>query len=1107
MVILSRKQFVRDLDSASSDDESSNQIKEDQSTYRANDRQPPPGLADTALWKRLPAVLPDATLRSDALHVLSEAELQKRNKLKEDIQDLIRTKGGRTHRTVLMSLPVEAVLRQSSIPRSSSPSSASPAQGLLSPRAPEGAGSVVAHGGRPMRFIALTTVPILEPIFGTAAKIPGRGDLTAFAPFRFSFMTLFFVGLACGKFKRLLRRKTRAEQAARYENLLKKAISQRKQVISTNEANNYTPATVRNLVDRTRKDATINLTKLLDASNAQTRMMRLNPRRSLATLEQKKHSDSPAASPRASQRAELGEFLRGHSAAHSIDVDDSTQGEPISPTSALITLVPGVLGGARRRNTSGGDSAGTAEGGSPALPSKAITFGGDAGDEPAIDGITPVAGKRPDHVHMSFSLANLASSSSCRGGAGSSIKVHQASLEGTFSGAGSPAGGVVRRGSSRHLPAFASAPSSPRHVPLFEQVSDKNIFVLGAHWEDMQYIPLKERSKKSIAYQSQVEPSKLLGFTQSILPASTKPIQSSFGDTTKKDVGQDHGSPLQHTASETGFIPSKPVDEKSAAHVAKLRKANIDIKSSALVSLMSANDRKHPTVDIGQPIRATRAIAKPLATSFNFYEWRTRQNKALFHHLCLEQREIANALPPADPFAVFEGNGEDPLQASCKVKGTQGDSAAVKELEALRERVRRRAQDVEFDVSDSASTTFDKFMVHKELEHVRFLQKSMVELDRLLETKSLLSSEAKQKKLSEKVESNAVLVERFVLECERLNDELRQQLEDTTIAENEMYNMQWILTCQHRTSAAFGNSFPPECRRVFELALATAKRCSYRDLTFADLEAGVINELDPAELLSPSCQFVIERLLPAFLSLEAKCAVDARKTLRTLYEKRHIPYFLLTEEDEADIKHQSALSEADREKRIGAKTVHSIERLNNIMEPLFDRFALAALNELEARHVRMRQDLRRMRDMLAKSEEDALERAANLQRRTSRSFSLSGAASFLGGKSGATTPRKKSVTLFAAPQVGVDSISAERNRKASINSAAAESQENGNPPASGDVSCQPADLPTPTAAHHAAASFRGRRQSHVSIVTSTSLIPLPPPSQEGNPFRRPPTEL
>lgn len=155
---------------------------------------------------------------------------------------------------------------------------------------------------------------------------------------------------------------------------------------------------------------------------------------------------------------------------------------------------------------------------------------------------------------------------------------------------------------------------------------------------------------------------------------------------------------------------------------------------------------------------------------------------------------------------------------------------------------------------------------------------------------------------------------------------------------------------------------------------------------------------------------------------DAHSSYDAvQRQLRVSYAKRKLPFILLTREDEREQRVTASLTDSEKEKRSNLKSVFSIERLNTVMEPAFDKLYMNALTEMEARHATLRLEAKRLREKLATSEEAALEKAAKLERRRSRTgsvYSVGPDAAFPTGDNKASLRRRSTIAI--APLVGLE---------------------------------------------------------------------------------------
>nr|ACI16074.1 hypothetical protein [Bodo saltans] len=780
---------------------------------------PPHGAYESRLWSRMNEVLPD---KSSVMAVRGvDFGSHRYQLLHHEIDDIVRTKGRMNHtELVCLEDPTSREETPMSSPRTTTGEANGVGGGAAKKVSPTHASAKQVLHPRKQRYLAMKTVAY-EAYTPNIYKSNGKAvnDSANFASFRFSFITLFFVGVACGKFKRLLRRRTLAEQQERYGEMLTKSVAARLEHINKPEAKGYSIRSARDLVQRITREGTAKFNLAIKNSNEMARRVRLNPRAALTARNNAADSSSvdalqqslPIVTPGTTIR--LGDFL----------VNNNNLNLP------FITATTGIHG----RNGSLEESA-TGFGAAP------VGGGGGGG------GIVPVLDISASQIMGSpFNVTNNNRSGGQRPG----FLSQQQSPR--------PVRGASTATALENSPRFGSfyqneAPSlasTARVIPAFELFSDANVFVTNLQWEEMEYVPLSERSKKTLVLQRQVRESDLQKFTQTIVPASSKRIQESSTSAAKKPPGDgpavadspnknsarngasgsesSGGGPTdqsrQHqlglVSSHTSFsrhkdAPPAPAQDLTQAQktamlqLLALQQANLDINLKGAAVYEPGKKSMARSDNSVSGIRATRSIARPdPSVPFNFYSWRSKQNRALFHHLCQEHRElmletaaaVAGGMtsagsgggtqpqpPPPPPGNGFEFNmsanaafsGESPGDPQLTPREPNGGGLSQKELQALRERVRRRAEEVEFNDRDSASTTYGAFLVHKNVEHADFLKRSMAEVERLLATKEALSRVPKRAQLLESIdhqhESGIFLAERFLESVAKLDDGIRQ---------------------------------------------------------------------------------------------------------------------------------------------------------------------------------------------------------------------------------------------------------------------------------------------------------------------------------------------
>lgn len=935
---------------------------------------------------------------------------------------------------------------------------------------------------------------------GFSFAVTHMGGLSVFA--------LIYVTIACAKFKKMLRRRTQWEQRIQYEKQVAKTARAREGVINGVETTHYTERSAKHLILEARRQVTNTLHAALKKSDEKRKLMKLNPRADLGALE-RTHSvitdtlsrvdpveAGSLAGPlgvRPSFRSTLGAVL-----SNTMSPNDTTTQQMLQRDNSLITLMfqhePSAsavpLAAPPSYPNTGKASRFTSNEGSTASPRASVSnpypFAESTTDIP----MTTVS----DILFGSVKFQHGFDATS--GGAGASTTT------------GGPLTIVPPGSKHRNRDSLTSTnvgsplrPPTQGPVAVYQQYHDKNVFVLNTSWQDMEYRPLADRNNKRVEFQPKSHESRLTQFTQYALPTSEKRLQVKYeGGAT----GTGKGSGLNHVK---GGTKSGNDGDNAQPHALEfLAAANPDIRLADLPQYTPGVRSTERSVPV-DGLRATSIVAKPaVGEDFSFAKWRQRQNQALFHHLCAEHRHIEHLVSVAGAdthkalAASTRGGGANHSNSTSVGGSPQQTPGAMnlsmanenvaalklhaKELQAIRERIRRRGEEIGFNAKDSATTTYDKFMVLNVVEHAQFLRDAAAEMERLLTAKHTLTRQAKRDRVLEKLDQSStdnVLPEMFRLHLRRLDKAINEEVHNTQVHDNVDYNLGWIATLKNRVEMAFDYQLPQPANRIFTLATECVERHNNRDLSMKDFANDVFAKVSNEDLLLLPVQFVLERLLPLFgtefyelygavreskdgAPLSAtltKAEADANmgmnphevarrqakvrgvRALKDLLSARKIPYGLLTNEDEAEIKRLQALSIKEGNRLLGNLRLHRVEELNDVFEPILNRQSHLGLNEAELAKHRLRAEQIRFKIALGASEDASLMRAASFIRRGSKagggtsgnaspSRSLSLAAGGAGGdaqspfassEAAPQQPRRRS-TVVVPPLLGVSGLTA-----------------------------------------------------------------------------------
>ena len=439
----------------------------------------------------------------------------------------------------------------------------------------------------------------------------------------------------------------------------------------------------------------------------------------------------------------------------------------------------------------------------------------------------------------------------------------------------------------RRTPGSVSPRSDSLRPPTETTVATPHVFVLNSEWKDEPFIPKEERTLRMQNYSSQAKPSKLYEFTRTKIPSALPQVQVPRPPQTARSSKP--GTADTSTGPSSARVPAKP----------------------------------SPTHLESEGNRAKVAVGNYRSTVFHFGRWRDEQRAAQASLIeggsDAQKTKERQERVKAKAMQLVSVDNEDDIQRDVRWQPPTDDGNAFE-------------KDPVYLESLEAAHNFEQFLLHKQVEHTHFIDRSMAEIRRLFDASSNFIVPRKRTAIISQSDAG-----KGFLECSRkANSSLKKDIAEHQFLKNLKYSQEWFAKLKERVLAVMA---PPTTIAVelfakfepyFTAGTKLQPNCFFE----------IFHSYEKDDLHDPNLQFLFLRLCSPFRLTPH----DVEKA----FNDRGVRLLLVSPEAARRQKELLAMDAEDSERERALQRIEEIQQTNSQYYEKFKSGEQKAAQALEA---------------------------------------------------------------------------------------------------------------------------------------------------------------